>query len=91
MSPAKVLRNFDIAKASGTLHHTEKTNLICDIVDNVLLKRDIPFVYMNGYEIDSKNIGESFARMMLPMSKASFDESIKGLSTYCKYAEHGNF
>ena len=24
MSPAKVLRNFDIAKASGTLHHTEK-------------------------------------------------------------------
>ena len=25
MSPAKVLRNFDIAKASGTLHHTEKT------------------------------------------------------------------
>lgn len=62
-----------------------KTNLICDIVDNVLLKRDIPFVYMNGYEIDSKNIGESFARMMLPTSKASFDESIKGLSTYCKY------
>ena len=62
-----------------------KTNLICDIVDNVLLKRGIPFVYMNGYEIDSNNIGESFARMMLPMSKASFDESIKGLSTYCKY------
>ena len=24
MSPVKVLRNFDIAKASGTLHHTEK-------------------------------------------------------------------
>lgn len=62
-----------------------KTNLICDIVDNVLLKRGIPFVYMNGYEIDSNNIGESFARMMLPMSKVSFDESIKGLSTYCKY------
>lgn len=62
-----------------------KTNLICDIVDNVLLKREIPFVYMNGYEIDPNNIGESFARMMLPMSKTSFDESIKGLSTYCKY------
>ena len=62
-----------------------KTNLICDIVDNVLLKRDIPFVYMNGYEIDSNNICESFARMMLPTSKASFDETIKGLSTYCKY------
>ena len=62
-----------------------KTNLICDLVDNVLLKRDIPFVYMNGYEIDSNNIGESFARMMLPTSKASFDETIKELSTYCKY------
>lgn len=62
-----------------------KTNLICDIVDNVLLKRNIPFVYMNGYEIDSNNICESFARMMLPTSNASFDETIKSLSTYCKY------
>ena len=62
-----------------------KTNLICDIVDNVLLKRGIPFVYMNGYEIDSNNICESFARMMLPTSNASFDETIKGLSTYCNY------
>lgn len=49
------------------------------------MKRDIPFVYMNGYEIDSNNVGESFARMMFPTSKASFDETIKGLSTYCKY------
>ena len=62
-----------------------KTNLICDIVENVLLKRGIPFVYMNGYEIDSNNICESFARIMLPTSNASFDETIKGLSTYCKY------
>lgn len=62
-----------------------KTNLICDLVDNVLLKRDIPFVYLNGYEIDADHVEESFARAMLPTSRCSFDEAIHGLATYCKY------
>ena len=62
-----------------------KTNLICDLVDNVLLKRDIPFVYLNGYEIDADHVEDSFVRAMLPTSKISFDEAIHGLATYCKY------
>lgn len=62
-----------------------KTNLICDLVENVLLKREIPFVYLNGYEINSNHIDESFARMMLPTSKVSFDEAIQGLAVYCRY------
>ena len=40
MSPAKVLRNFDIAKASGTLHHTEK--YIVDENGNFIIFNSIP-------------------------------------------------
>lgn len=62
-----------------------KTNLVCDLVDNVLLKRHIPFVYLNGYEIKSDDIGRSFADMMLPGADSSFDKAIKEVATYCKY------
>lgn len=62
-----------------------KTNLVCDLVDNVLLTRHIPFVYLNGYEIKPDDIGRSFAEMMLPGTNMSFDNAIKEVATYCKY------
>ena len=62
-----------------------KTNLVCDIVDKVLLTRHIPFVYLNGYEIKPDDIGKSFAEMMLPGTGGSFDKAIKEVATYCKY------
>jgi len=62
-----------------------KTNLVCDLVDKVLLTRHIPFVYLNGYEIKPDDIGKSFAEMMLPGTGASFDNAIKEVATYCKY------
>ncbi len=62
-----------------------KTNLICDLVDNVLMKRDIPYIYLNGYEIDSSDIYDSFTKAMLPTSNVSFDKAIQSLATYCKY------
>jgi len=62
-----------------------KTNLVCDLVDEVLLTRHIPFVYLNGYEIKPDDIGKSFAEMMLPGTGASFDKAIKEVATYCKY------
>ena len=62
-----------------------KTNLVCDLVDKVLLTRHIPFVYLNGYEIKSDDIGRSFADMMLPGANLSFDNAIKEVATYCKY------
>lgn len=52
-----------------------KTNLVCDLVDKVLLTRHIPFVYLNGYEIKPDDIGRSFAEMMLPGTNMSFDLS----------------
>lgn len=62
-----------------------KTNLICDLADNVLIRRQIPFVYINGYEIDAENIGDSFAKIMYPEAKHSFDYILSEIATYCKY------
>lgn len=62
-----------------------KTNQLCDLVYNVLLKRRIPFVYLNGYEIDANDIFSTFASYMLPGTNMSFDEVIKNTVTYCKY------
>lgn len=62
-----------------------KTNLVCDLVEKVLLTRQIPFVYLNGYEIKADDIGRSFADMMLPGTGMSFDNAIKEVATYCKY------
>lgn len=62
-----------------------KTNLICDLANNVLIKRQIPFVYINGYEIDAENIGDSFAKIMFPETNQSFDYILGEVATYCKY------
>ena len=62
-----------------------KTNQICDLVYNVLIKRRIPFVFLNGYEIDANDIFSTFASYMLPGTNMSFDEVIKNTVTYCKY------
>lgn len=62
-----------------------KTNLVCDLVERVLLTRHIPFVYLNGYEIKPDDIGKSFADMMLPGTNTSFENAIKEVATYCKY------
>lgn len=62
-----------------------KTNLVCDLVDKVLLTRHIPFVYLNGYEIKPDDIGQSFAAMLQPGKGVSFDHAINEVATYCKY------
>ena len=62
-----------------------KTNLVCDLVDKVLLTRHIPFVYLNGYEIKPDNIGQSFANKLQPGRGTSFDYAINEVATYCKY------
>ena len=62
-----------------------KTNLVCDLVEKVLLTRHIPFIYLNGYEIKPDNIGRSFVDMMLPGTNVSFDHAIREVATYCKY------
>ena len=51
----------------------------------MLIKRQIPFVYINGYEIDAENIGDSFAKIMFPETNQSFDYILGEVATYCKY------
>lgn len=53
-----------------------KTNLLCDFVDNVLLKRDIPTIFLNGFEIDANEIGNSIARRIFPNDNYSFNEIV---------------
>lgn len=60
-----------------------KTNFICDYVQNVLLKRHIPFIYINGYEIDSSDIEKTLLRVMCPTKNLSFSQLMEQLELYC--------
>ncbi len=51
-----------------------KTNLLCDLIENVTIKREIPSIFLSGYEIDANNIGESISRRIFPNDNFSFKE-----------------
>jgi hypothetical protein len=61
-----------------------KTNFICDFVQNVLLKRRIPFAYLNGYEIDANNIEKSFLDILCPGRDISWNQCLGELKNYCE-------
>ena len=60
-----------------------KTNVICDLVDHVLLPHYIPFAYINGYEIDANNVGNSLAQMIYPEQNYSIGELIGYIERFC--------
>lgn len=60
-----------------------KTNFICDFVQNVLIKRHIPFAYVNGYEIDSSDIEKTFVKAICPTLDISFQNMMSQLNLYC--------
>lgn len=60
-----------------------KTNVVCDIVDHVLIPHYIPFAYINGYEIDANNVGNSLARMIYPEQNYSIGELIGYVERFC--------
>lgn len=62
-----------------------KTNLVCDLVQNVLMKRLVPFVYLNGYEINANNIGGAFANVLIPESGKAFSDVLKEIEIYCQH------
>ena len=59
-----------------------KTNFICDFVQNVLLKRHIPFIYVNGYEIDSADIERTLVKAICPTLDISFEKLMEQLTLY---------
>lgn len=60
-----------------------KTNFICDFTQNVLLKRHIPFIYLNGYEIDSSDIEKTLVKVLCPTLDMTFEKVMSELNLYC--------
>ncbi|MCM1221835.1 MAG: hypothetical protein NC548_45925 [Lachnospiraceae bacterium] len=61
-----------------------KTNFLCDFANNVLIKRNIPTLYINGYEIDASAIEHSLAHAVYPANTYSFAEIIDSIKSYCR-------
>lgn len=61
-----------------------KTNFICDFVSNVLLKRETPCIYLNGYEIDANDIAGSLSKRLYSIHKHSFADILDVFSTHCR-------
>lgn len=59
-----------------------KTNFICDFVQYVLLKRHIPFIYVNGYEINSADIERTLVKAICPTLDISFEKLMEQLTLY---------
>lgn len=60
-----------------------KTNLVCDLVENVILKRHIPFVYLNGNEIDVNNIGNTIVHSLYPEENYSLGDMLNYIQRFC--------
>lgn len=60
-----------------------KTNFLCDFTENVLLKRHVPFVYVNGYEVDATDIENVFVKTICPVQEISFSKMMDELAKYC--------
>lgn len=60
-----------------------KTNMICDFVENVILKRNIPFVYLNGSDIDANNIGDTIVKSLYPEENYSLGDMLRYVQRFC--------
>lgn len=56
-----------------------KTNLLCDLIENVTTKREIPTIFLSGYDIDANNISESISRRIFPNDNFSLNEILEAL------------
>lgn len=62
-----------------------KTNLVCDFVENFLLKHDIPCAYLSGRNISASNgidLGETIQHLIFEGAIESFTEAANLLSAY---------
>ena len=60
-----------------------KTNFLCDFTENVLLKRHIPFAYVNGYEVDATDVEKVFVKTICPSLDISFSKMMDEVAKYC--------
>lgn len=60
-----------------------KTNFICDLVSNILLPRKIPFLWINGYEIDPSDFEGSILRKCLHSRYTCLKDSLRDIEILC--------
>jgi len=61
-----------------------KTNFLCDLGENVLLKRNIPSLFITGYEIDAGDIYNSILKRLFPADNYTFNDVLSRIDAYCE-------
>lgn len=56
-----------------------KTNLLCDLIENITSKREIPTIFLSGYEIDANNISESISKRIFPNDNFTLNEILESI------------
>lgn len=60
-----------------------KTNFICDIANTVLKKNNIPFIFINAYELSAESLASSIAAEYNFISNNSLEDVILKASRFC--------
>lgn len=61
-----------------------KTNFVCDIVNNVLKSNDVPYIFVNAYELSSERLAESIAREYNFIGDGSLESVLLEAEHYCR-------
>ena len=61
-----------------------KTNFLCDLAENVLLKRKIPSLFLTGYELDANDLYASISKRLFPGSDYTFSDIFSRVDSYCE-------
>jgi len=61
-----------------------KTNFLCDLAENVLLKRNIPSLFLTGYELDANDLYTSISKRLFPGSDYTFSDIFSRIDSYCE-------
>ena len=60
-----------------------KTNFVCDVVNNVLMPDDIPFVFVNAYELSAEHLAKSISAEYNFIGDESLEEVLSAAENYC--------
>ncbi len=61
-----------------------KTNFLCDLAENVLLKRNIPSIFLTGHELNANDLYASIAKRLFPGSDYTFKDIFSRIESYCE-------
>lgn len=61
-----------------------KTNFLCDLASNVILKRQIPCIFLNAFELNADTIEQSIAHSIYPLDNIPLSMILKYLNIHCE-------